>query len=611
MISRGDRVLAFACTLHASGVLASSAVQPEWAGYLLVLELAGLAFWLRSARGRAAWPFALALVGVLRLAAAVHFRFPFLAEDLSAIGHGLSGLLPVLTWRVVWTSLQSMGAATGLWTLAAVLIGAGVYVLVRRRPEQLARLPLYLAVPAVALTFFQPVERIPRMGALDGAMARVQHDFERLELARVAPLPELPRVDGPDVFLVVLESVGRENLARHVENHPDCVFARLFEHGVHVPSVVATANASHLAQPSLLTSHDFTRRPTPTLSAEPPPHGLLTMPAYFRAKGYRTLMVSSQDERWLGMDRITLQGPWDLRLHSPDAFAGPQSLYRDACGVEKVLDSHTVDRFVREVESVRGGAPVFAYLNLQNTHFPFVLEDSPPNPRLPEALCSDFASMPEDRLEEFADRYDLALRETERRLLRVREAFPDALLVVTGDHGESFVAGKNFGHAKSLAEAEMTTFALFHGAGLEPARVDAPASSLDLLPTVITLVDPADHDRLPAALLSGRSLRGTDGWSREGPVFVGSHGFGAEFAAVLGEVKVRYMRSRPERCSRLDDQDLEAEDPRCVETASALVDWLSCQTQFYDRRRTLSYLFYNPCFSGLGSEFKVELAAGR
>jgi hypothetical protein len=359
--------------------------------------------------------------------------------------------------------------------------------------------------------------------------------------------------------------------------------------------VVSVANVSHLAQPAILTSHNFIRRAGRHLQPSAEPYPVYSAAAYFHDKGYRTLMVSSQDENWLDMDSIILAQPWDSIAEASRLPRNDPSLYEDACGTHKVRDSRTVRRFADELAAALRDGPAFGYLNLQNTHYPYVLEHEPPLPMLPAFSCADLQDFPAQRLPEAIKREQLTLLNTERRLAKLVQQFPDAMFAFVGDHGEHLVAGRRFAHSKSAVPAEIDTFLFLLNSGLPPTRVDEPISTLDVLPTLMGRVDAADVGRIPRGMLAGRDVLAGDRFHRSGPLVTTSSGLG-EPSFVLRSGPVAYeLLSDSERCTR-NGAAIPSQTPECRDAAVAVERWLSCTVRFEELARSGRLKgFFNPC----------------
>ena len=107
------------------------------------------------------------------------------------------------------------------------------------------------------------------------------------------------------------------------------------------------------------------------------------------------------------------------------------------------------------------------------------------------------------------DRYDGGIREVDAALeglLRFLEdsgRFEDTVIVITSDHGEEFLEHGQIGHERSVQRELLEVPLLIYAPGLDPAVIDAPVSLVDVLPTILDLLD----QPLPPNL-DGRSLLG-------------------------------------------------------------------------------------------------------
>ncbi len=101
--------------------------------------------------------------------------------------------------------------------------------------------------------------------------------------------------------------------------------------------------------------------------------------------------------------------------------------------------------------------------------------------------------------------------------LKSLELFDDTIFVVTSDHGEEFLEHGYTSHGHSLYDELIHVPLIVRSPGASPRRVDAPVASLDVMPTLLDLVDlPFPRE------IQGQSLaplvRGQPGFT-ERPVF--------------------------------------------------------------------------------------------
>ena len=110
----------------------------------------------------------------------------------------------------------------------------------------------------------------------------------------------------------------------------------------------------------------------------------------------------------------------------------------------------------------------------------------------------------------------------------------DTILVVLSDHGEDLMEHGFFNHRQSLHDTNTHVPLMIRGPGVEPGVISTPTSLLDVLPTVLGLLDqpppetpgqdlrgPTDADRIVRAV----SLRGHQSWrSSDGLLILSENG---------------------------------------------------------------------------------------
>jgi arylsulfatase A-like enzyme len=85
--------------------------------------------------------------------------------------------------------------------------------------------------------------------------------------------------------------------------------------------------------------------------------------------------------------------------------------------------------------------------------------------------------------------------------LQERGLLDEVLVVLTSDHGEEFFDHDGFEHGHTMFQELLRIPLLFWGPGVKPARIEAPVSLVDVVPT---LLDALGLE--PVAGLAGRSL---------------------------------------------------------------------------------------------------------
>ncbi len=555
------RARSAAFAIYATGlVLAAGSSMPALHAAAALVGL-GLALGMRR-RPTGRWSFALAGVGLVQGslgwllgpsdAATMARAFLRRPEDyVRGQGAGMAE-------GAVRTLLTSAG--TSGWAVPA--IGALVGVLALRMGERAWRIPA-AGTPLLALTGAMALA-IPTTaeGRWAAAVRTATDDLPVLEPLPRPTLPELAPAPGRKVAVISVESIGADAVRVELAAHPDEGLARLIARGAYFPTAVAAANVSHLSQPALFTSHDFSHGLTRWFAAPDPGLPLISMAEYFHRKGLRTHSRAAEDQSWLAMDKVMIAGqPWDSAQQSADL---PHTA--DACGVPVALDSVALDA----AGALLDAAPpegVYTWIVTQDSHWPYILEDSPERYDT-RAQCWWFVDMPAEQLPAAELRYRAAVHQTFERLARFADAHPDTLIALAGDHGESMNAGEAFGHGKSTSAVEVESFFLLIGPEIEPAVHEAPVSLLDVFPTLVARFAPEDAVKL-APFWQGQDATAP----RRGPMLTASHGFGEVEFALYTPTAV--ARRGPERLSCDGAVDT------CADADTRLLRWLRCLDDYY------------------------------
>lgn len=104
-----------------------------------------------------------------------------------------------------------------------------------------------------------------------------------------------------------------------------------------------------------------------------------------------------------------------------------------------------------------------------------------------------FEELSEAAKQELQVRYDAAVRYTDEHVGRlidtIRREYPNTLVIVLSDHGEHFWEHGLLGHGLTLYEEEIRVPFIISGPGIEPAKVDEPVGTINLLPTIAAYLD--------------------------------------------------------------------------------------------------------------------------
>ena len=269
------------------------------------------------------------------------------------------------------------------------------------------------------------------------------------------------------------------------------------------------------------------------------PEKLETMPEYFRAHGYDTACVQSNDN--LGKELGFAQGFSDAHFQ----FA-------------KVVTGRVItDAALSFLTTLR--PPFFLYAHYMDAHFPYSpppdMLSAFPAPAPPAAgdredmneninlgvkmdflldqaytavgvkSASTYPPMSEAGKEYIRYLYDCDVRYLDDCLDRligtIREAFPNTIFVVLADHGEEFWEHGGMGHGTSMYEEQLSVPFMIQAPRLAPRRIPETVNTIDLLPTLAGLLGFA-----PRNVWQGGDLF-AEGRPLGGPVFSCTRGLSA------------------------------------------------------------------------------------
>jgi arylsulfatase A-like enzyme len=221
----------------------------------------------------------------------------------------------------------------------------------------------------------------------------------------------------------------------------------------------------------------------------------ICVPELLRRGGYETVFMQSAVGAF--EDRARAVHRWGFRqFESWETIQGEPLGYlaSDDLSISKPFDEWLGSRTKEE--------PFFATLLTSGPHHPYPLP-SAMEPMLTEAGIALDTLGPADRYRLLVRREDDLVRYVYESLKR-HQYLDKTLLVVLGDHGEGFGDKGVLQHDNNFFEEGLRVPLVFYGPGV-PTRVDnAPASLLDVAPTILELIG---HNALPDTTpLEGRSL---------------------------------------------------------------------------------------------------------
>ena len=224
--------------------------------------------------------------------------------------------------------------------------------------------------------------------------------------------------------------------------------------------------------------------------------------------GYRTAIISSQDESWGGMANFLASDNLDHFLHA-ETFTGPHYVAEEDAGFAryarqfgragKIDDRFTIDEAIRWIGDER--QPFFAYINLQNSHVPYPIPADAPTPfaARKREFAIRFNLFPADSVAKVRGTYRNALHYVDAQIGRLTEhlratgQLDRTILMIMGDHGQGFLEHGFGAHGNELYEELLRTPLLVRAPGLKSELRRGLAQHVDVAPTVLGLLGLPAH----------------------------------------------------------------------------------------------------------------------
>jgi hypothetical protein len=257
------------------------------------------------------------------------------------------------------------------------------------------------------------------------------------------PPPEAESPAHPSFLLIFLESFRGDLIGRKLGSHEVTpTLARLAERGSASEQAFAHSPSTWISRAQLFQGRV---RPVP---------GAATLIDDFKRRGYRVAYVSGQDDTHGGEDLIG----FDRADFFVDARSNAErKTSRTALTVSLQVSWRLVLKQVRTyLEATRDDRrPVFLYVNLVDTHFPYHHSELEP------LLGVDPVGRPEIRAWNAARVFETYLqaaanvdRAIDELLALWSEHVGDTAILVTADHGQAFYEDGMLGHGQSLGDEQ-------------------------------------------------------------------------------------------------------------------------------------------------------------
>ena len=424
---------------------------------------------------------------------------------LTACAASMIALLVV--WSIVVRRERSVlrphspGLAKG-WVVVLLLVAAGsAGEAMRARQAAVPTRPVWRLLPATSLL----------ASAWDSMYDEPLPDcLEPGELVPLAPARREGPTSPASVVLVAIESLRADVVgAVHQERVVMPTLERLATRGIRFTRVWAASTHSDYSDVAVLSSTYPLRSRRHHYYRPDDPWPRMLLWDVLRPLGFRTALISAQNESWGGMDAFLaspgLELLWDSRSAEdaglPTRASFGDEAFQRAVGAGlragKVDDRLVVDRALGWLGQRSGAVePFLLALNFQSSHFPYELDQEAPRPFEPWRFDfpASFTWYPPEATATVRNAYFNALSYIDGQLARLLEGLEtlglanETIVVVYGENGEAFHEHGLVTHASHPYEPALRVPLVVFAPGQEPRAVDRPASLIDVAPTVLGLL---------------------------------------------------------------------------------------------------------------------------
>lgn len=312
---------------------------------------------------------------------------------------------------------------------------------------------------------------------------------------------EAPAADAPNVLVVSLDTLRSDHMGLYgYDKDTAPTLTAIAAEGAWMSRTWSQAPQTDGTHAAMFTGR-FASTHGKFTHNERLPETETTFAEHFRAQGYRTWAVATS----LKFDPKSglSQGfeDWDLFPECPVVARGDHAMARAG-------------------EQMNDEGPWLGFLHLFDVHAPY----TPPEPHRSAFLTGEPAVQPSNtiefirrnrrapniapaRLRSLVELYDGGIHHADSRMAtlwdRVRASNRDTILIITSDHGEAFSEHRYLGHSNVLWEEVVRVPWIVWAPGRVTAssRVDAPAQTVDLFPTIAALAGLP-----PPTAMQGRSF---------------------------------------------------------------------------------------------------------
>lgn len=298
----------------------------------------------------------------------------------------------------------------------------------------------------------------------------------------------------PDIYLIIIESL-RSDFINEV-NTPNLYAFK--EQNLNFPLTFSNANATHLSWFSLFYSEYPFRWENPQSLKNPA--GSLPL-VLLKKMGYKIHVASSSNLSYYQMDEIL----FGKDRHLADSLFTPSDSYKQI----HERDTLAVNRIVELSQSDSVGN-VFI-LSLDASHFDYSFPDAcglfTPYDDSANYLQALFSKQAPPSL---INRYQNALLFIDSEIGRLLNQIPkDAVVIITGDHGEEFYEKGNLFHNSILTKEQITPPIFYRFPSLTGHPTCSCTCHMDIFPSLLHYLTGSD---VTTHILEGQSIFKKERW---------------------------------------------------------------------------------------------------
>ncbi len=399
-----------------------------------------------------------------------------------------------------------------------------------------------------------------------------------------AYLKNSPPQSMPHVFFIMLEAIPWDHFPFTGYPRADVTpnLNALARDSLIFPRTYATANHSSYSQPSIHSSQ-YPLRTTSLDQYDTVDYPKTLLFDILAGAGYQTAFISAQNEDWLGMKRFILAHTHlQYFLHSKDELGN--NIDKEC----KIDDSLVCTRAIEYLDNRTADEPVFMYLNLQRTHFPYDIPENAPHPYQPcgtDEFKFTFYSYDQDHQETVVNKFDNALHYVDAQVgrfityLKQRGLYENSLIVVSADHGEAFYQHGYPTHSTTLYDSQVRVCTLIKQPMQHNSSVrDDAISLIDINPTILEVLGMENHPNF-----QGQQVLENP---RNNPIYILSHGVIKAMGIV--EFPWKYFKSETRHpvlvnleTDPSEVEDLSSQYPEKLMELKEEVEWFRQQQLYY------------------------------